>query len=101
MPLIELIDKAVAAAGSQVKLAEKMGGKQQEVSSWRTGKRYCTTPTRIELGKIADYDLKVALVEQVIEGLDAPAEVQADAAKMLRPVGDPFPNAGYWRSLGD
>ncbi len=99
MPLIELIDKAVAAAGSQVKLAEKMGVKQQEVSSCRTGKRYCTTPTRIELCKIADYDLKVALVEQVIEGLDATDEVQADAAKMLRAVVDAFPNAGYWRRL--
>src|SRR5260370_42089000 len=80
MPLIELIDKAVAAAGSQVKLAEKMGVKQQEVSSWRTGKRYCTTPTRIELCKIADYDLKVALL--MLGLLDA-----AEAAIAAMPEG--------------
>lgn len=99
MPLRELIEKAAEKAGNQLRLAEMMGVKQQDVSKWKTGKRYCTTPTRIELCKIADYDLKVALIEQVIEGLDPVDEVQADAAKMLQAVVDAFPNAGYWRRL--
>lgn len=98
MALIDLIDQAIKATGSQTKLAEKMGVKQQEVSSWRTGARNCTTPTRIELCKIANYDLKVALIEQVIEGLDQNDQTQAEAATMLQAIVDAFPNAG-WRRL--
>lgn len=99
MPLITLIDKAIEKAGSQTKLAEMMEVKQQEVSAWRNMKRKCTTATRIQLCKIADYDLKVALLEQVIEGLDQNDQVQAEAGAMLQAVIDAFPNAGYWRRL--
>jgi len=99
MTLKALIDKAIEAAGSQVKLAEQLGIKQQDVSGWRTGRRACTTKSRIELCKIADYDLKVALLEQVIEGLDQNDQVQAEAGAMLQAVIDAFPNAGYWRRL--
>lgn len=99
MSLTTLIDKATEKAGNQIKLAEMLGVQQQVVSAWRTGRRTCTTPARIELCKIADYDLKVALIEQVIEGLDPADDVQADAAKMLQAVVNAFPNAGYWRRL--
>jgi transcriptional regulator with XRE-family HTH domain len=96
MPLRDLIEQAIEKAGNQLRLAEMMGVKQQDVSKWKTGKRYCTTPTRIELCKIADYDLKVALLEQVIEGLDPADEVQAEAGAMLQAVIAAFPNEG-WR----
>ena len=98
MSLKSLVDKAIDAAGSQTKLAEQMGVNQQEVSAWRTGRRNCTTATRIELCKIADYDLKVALIEQVIEGLDQNDQTQAEAGAMLQAVVDAFPNQG-WRRL--
>ena len=98
MALRDLIDQAIKAAGSQTKLAERMGVKQQEVSSWRTGARNCTTATRIELCKIANYDLKVALIEQVIEGLDQNDQTQAEAGAMLQAVVNAFPNQG-WRRL--
>lgn len=98
MSLKALIDKAIETAGSQAKLAEMMGVKQQHISAWKTGVRTCTTPTRIELCKIADYDLKVALIEQAIEGLDQSDQTQAEAAKMLEAVVGAFPNAG-WRRL--
>lgn len=96
MSLPVLIEQAIEAAGSQVKLAEKLGTRQQEVSAWKTGKRYCTTPTRIELCKIAGYDLKTALIEQVIEGLDPSDQVQAEAGTMLQAVLDAFPQR-EWR----
>ncbi len=66
--------------------------KSQELSAWRTGARNCTTATRIALCKIANYDLKVALLEQVIEGLDQNDETRAEAAKMLQAVIGAFPN---------
>jgi len=94
MSLITLIDKAIEAAGSQVKLAEMMGIKQQNVSGWRTGRRVCTTKTRIELCEIAGYDLKTALLEQVVEGLDTSNKQQADAAKTLKAVLAAFPKSG-------
>lgn len=99
MSVVKLIEKATEKAGDQTRLAEMLGVHQQDISAWKKGRRACTTRSRIELCKIADYDLKVALIEQVIEGLDATDEVQADAAKMLQAVVDAFPNAGYWRRL--
>ena len=98
MSLAKLIEQAIEKAGNQIRLAELLDVKQQDVSKWKTGKRYCTTPTRVELCKIADYDLKVALIEQVIEGLDPNDKVQADAGATLQAVVDAFPNAG-WRRL--
>lgn len=94
MSLVTLIDKAIEAAGSQVKLAEMMGIKQQNVSGWRTGRRYCTTASRIELCKIAGYDLKTALLEQVVEGLDTNDATQAEAAKTLNSLLAAFPKNG-------
>lgn len=93
-----LIDQAIAKAGSQERLAELLGLKQQNISALRRGKRNLTTDMRIKLAKIADYDLKVALIEQAIEGLDQNDETQAEAARMLKAVVDAFPNAG-WRRL--
>lgn len=98
MSLKSLIDQAIEKVGSQVKLAEQMNVQQQVVSAWRTGRRTCTTAHRIELCKIANYDLKVALIEQVIEGLDQNDQTQAEAGAMLQAVVDAFPNAG-WRRL--
>lgn len=98
MSLKTLIDQAIEAAGSQVKLAESMGVRQQDVSGWKTGRRVCTVKSRIELCKIANYDLKVALIEQVIEGLDQNDQTQAEAGAMLQAIVDAFPNQG-WRRL--
>ena len=92
MALIDLIDQAIKATGSQTKLAERMGVKQQEVSSWRTGARNCTTATRIELCKIANYDLKAALLEQVVEGLNENDETEKGAKEMIQAMLDAFPN---------
>ena len=94
MSLTSLIDKAIENAGSQVKLAELMKVQQQVISAWRTGRRTCTTAHRIELCKIAGYDLKTALLEQVVEGLDKEDETQAEAAKTLNALLAAFPKNG-------
>lgn len=97
MALRDLIDQATEAAGSQTKLAELIGVQQQNISGWRTGRRVCTTQSRIELCKIAGYDLKTALIEQVIEGLDQADQVQAEAGAMLRAILDAFPQEKSFR----
>ena len=94
MSVKALIDKAIEQAGSQAKLAEMMGVKQQHISAWKTGVRTCTMPTRIQLCEITGYDLKTALLEQVVEGLDTSNEAQADAAKTLNAVLAAFPKSG-------
>ena len=81
MSLNALIEKAIATAGSQAKLAEMMGVRQQHISAWKTGVRTCTTATRIELCKITGYDLTTALLEQLVEEMDPEDEIQAEAAK--------------------
>ncbi|KKI13058.1 hypothetical protein XA67_16965 [Comamonas thiooxydans] len=92
MPLRDLVEKAIETAGSQVKLAEMLGIKQQNISAWKTGVRYCTTATRIELCKISGYDLKTALLEQVVEDLDENDETQKGAKEMIQAMLDAFPN---------
>lgn len=92
MSLRSLIDQAIEKAGSQVKLAEQMKVQQQVISAWRTGRRTCTTAHRIELCKIANYDLKAALLEQVVEGLDENDETQKGAKEMIQAMLDAFPN---------
>lgn len=94
MSLKALIDKAIETAGSQAKLAELMGVKQQHISAWKTGVRNCTTASRIELCKIADYDLSTALLEQVVESLDQSSSKQAEAAKTLTALLEAFPKNG-------
>lgn len=96
MTLKALIDLATEKAGNQTQLAQMLEVTQQDVSKWKTGRRYCTTATRIELCKISGYDLKTALIEQVIEGLDPSDQVQAEAGTMLQAVLDAFPQ-GKWR----
>lgn len=92
MSLKALIDKAIETAGSQAKLADLMGVKQQHISAWKTGVRSCTTASRIELCKIANYDLKTALLEQVTEELDENDEIQKGAKEMIQAMLDAFPN---------
>ena len=92
MSLKALIDKAIETAGSQAKLAEMMDVKQQHISAWKTGIRTCTTPTRIKLCEITGYDLKTALLEQVVEGLDENDETQKGAKEMIQAMLDAFPN---------
>ncbi|BDR08705.1 helix-turn-helix domain-containing protein [Comamonas thiooxydans] len=92
MSVKALIDKAIEQAGSQAKLAEMMGVKQQHISAWKTGVRTCTMPTRIQLCEITGYDLKTALLEQVIEGLDESDETQKGAKEMIQAMLDAFPN---------
>lgn len=94
MSLRSLIDQAIEKAGSQIKLAELMNVQQQVISAWRTGRRTCTTPHRIELCRIAGYDLKTALLEQVVEGLNSQDEIQAEAAKTLNALLAAFPKNG-------
>lgn len=94
MSLRALIDKAIETAGSQAKLAELMNVKQQHISAWKTGVRNCTTATRIELCKIANYDLPTALLEQVVESLDESNSTQAEAAKTLSALLKAFPKNG-------
>lgn len=91
MSLKALIDKAIETAGSQAKLAEMMEVKQQHISAWKTGIRTCTTPTRIKLCEITGYDLKTALLEQVVEGLDENDETQKGAKEMIQAMLDAFP----------
>lgn len=93
MSLRTLIDKAIEKAGSQVKLAELMKVQQQVISAWRTGRRTCTTAHRIELCKIADYDLKTALLEQVVEDLDENDETQKGAKEMIQAMLNAFPHS--------
>lgn len=52
----------------------------------------------VSLCKATVDDLKVALLEQVIEGLDQNDQTQAEAGAMLQAVIDAFPNGG-WRML--
>lgn len=86
-----LIDQAIAKAGSQEKLAELLGLKQQNISAFRTGKRHVTTDVRVKMAKIADYDLTVALLDEQIESLDPNDEIQAGAKKMLQSMIDALP----------
>lgn len=94
MSLKALIDKAIETAGSQAKLAELMGVKQQHISAWKTGVRTCTTASRIELCKITGYDLKTALLEQIVEDLNQEDETEAEAAKTLKALLKAFPKNG-------
>lgn len=91
MSVKALVDQAIEKAGSQIKLAELMKVQQQVISAWRTGRRYCTTTTRIELCKISGYDLKTALLEQVVEDLDENDETQKGAKEMIQAMLDAFP----------
>lgn len=94
MSLKALIDKAIETAGSQAKLAELMGVKQQHISAWKTGVRTCTTASRIELCKITGYDLKTALLEQIVEDLNQEDETEAEAANTLKALLKAFPKNG-------
>lgn len=96
MPIKELIDKATEVVGTQTQLAERIGMRQQDISGVRNGRRTISLERRIALAEIADYDLKVAAMEDVIDRLDTNDPTQAEIATQLKAVIDAFPNAG-WR----
>jgi DNA-binding transcriptional regulator YdaS (Cro superfamily) len=53
MELIALIDKASAIAGSDYKLAQRMGISRGNVSDWRHGRKPCSLEDRFLLAAIA------------------------------------------------
>lgn len=91
MTLIFTIEKAAAIAGTQAKLAEMLGERQQHVSNWKAGTRTCTIEKRIKLAQIAGLDPKRAAVEGLIDQLDETDKVQQDAKAMLQSMLDAFP----------
>ena len=96
MPIKELVDKATEIAGTQADLANRLGMRQQEISEVRNGRRKISLERRIALAEMADYDPKVAAIEDIIERLDASEPMQAELATQLQAVIEAFPNAG-WR----
>ena len=91
MTLIFAIEKAAAIAGTQAKLAEMLGERQQHVSNWKAGTRTCTIEKRIKLAQIAGLDPKRAAVEGLIEHLDETDKVLQEAKGMLQSMLDAFP----------
>jgi len=91
MTLIFTIEKAAAIAGTQAKLAEMLGERQQHVSNWKAGTRTCTIEKRIKLAQIAGLDPKRAAVEGLIDQLDETDKVQQEAKAMLQSMIDAFP----------
>lgn len=91
MTLIFTIEKAAAIAGTQAKLAEMLGERQQHVSNWKAGTRTCTIEKRIKLAQIAGLDPKRAAVEGLIDQLDETDKVQQEAKTMLQSMLDAFP----------
>lgn len=98
MPIKELVDKATEKAGTQTRLAEMLGMRQQEISGVRNGKRPISLERRIAMAEIADYDLKVAVLEDIIERLDKKIPVQAELAAQLQAVVNWLPNEGWLKS---
>ena len=96
MPISELIDKATKVLGNQTRLAETIGMTQSDLSKVKRGERTISLERRIALAEIADYDVKIAAMEDVIERLDATDPKQAEVAAQLQALIDAFPNAG-WR----
>lgn len=66
-PLILLIEKAGAIAGSEYKLAKAMGIPQQTLSGWKAGRRPCTPPDRARLAGFAREDAVQELVRSTLE----------------------------------
>lgn len=91
MTLIFTIEKAAAIAGTQAKLAEMLGERQQHVSNWKAGTRTCTIEKRIKLAQIARLDPKRAAVEGLMDQLDETDKVQQEAKAMLQSMLDAFP----------
>lgn len=65
-PLILLIEKAGAIAGSEYKLAKAMGIPQQTLSGWKAGRRPCTPPDRARLAGFAREDAVQELVRATL-----------------------------------
>ena len=66
-PLILLIEKAGAIAGSEYKLAKATGIPQQTLSGWKAGRRRCTPPDRARLAGFAKEDAVQELVRSTLE----------------------------------
>lgn len=65
MQLVELIDKAAKAAGSDYKLAQQLGVGRSLVSDWRHGRKPCSLEDRALMANIAG----VSAVYEVITGM--------------------------------
>ena len=96
MPISELIDRATKVMGNQTRLAETIGMKQSDLSKVKRGERTISLERRIALAEIADYDPKVAAIEDIIERLDTSDPMQVELATQLQAVINAFPNEG-WR----
>lgn len=66
-PLILLIEKAAAIAGSEYKLAKAMGIPQQHISNWKQGTRTCTPEDRARLAGFAREDAVQELIRATLE----------------------------------
>jgi hypothetical protein len=66
MKLNELIDKAAEIAGSDNKLALRLGVSRQLVSNWRHGLKTCTPEDWALLAYIAGLDAEEALIRAVV-----------------------------------
>lgn len=65
--LIDLIDKAAQAVGSEAKLAKAMGLPQSNISNWKAGDRTCTPEDRARLAGFAKEDALQELVRATLE----------------------------------
>lgn len=91
MTLIFTIEKAAAIAGTQAKLAEMLGERQQHVSNWKAGTRTCTIDKRIKLAQIAGLDPTQAVIEGLADQLDEHDEWQQRAKQTLNAILNAFP----------
>lgn len=64
--LINLIEKAGNAVGSEYKLAKAMGIPQAHISNWKSGLRNCTPADRARLAGFAQEDAVQELVRATI-----------------------------------
>jgi nitroreductase len=67
MQLIELIDRATQAAGSQAELARLIGAQAQHVTNWKAGTRPCPPEDIALMANVAGLDPEDALVRAVID----------------------------------
>lgn len=66
-PLVLLIEKAGAIAGTEYKLAQAMGIPQRVLTDWKAGRRTCTPPDRARLAGFAREDAVQELIRSTLE----------------------------------
>jgi hypothetical protein len=67
MELLDLIDRASTAVGSEYKLAKTMGISTGNISDWKAGRKRCTPEDWALMAYLCGLDPEEALIRAVIE----------------------------------